>query len=245
MEYGMATSFEQYSDILLDAYKHNARAQDLAEKKREILEELFGHYDTNINSVLFIGFSPSLLSLDHAKITVTEVSDTVKDYLIRHNANINFVNKQDIKQKQFDVTVAVDEYLTFSESDADQKKQVDWLCSITNDFIITTLRDYKNQDYRDREFSQPISVRNNVGKKIYFENYDYDINDRNACSGTCYTVSDDGVTITGPFARRSMFFKQLAKFSLDAGARSFLVHKNLMHKSIIKKNYEHIITIKF
>jgi len=42
-----------------------------------------------------------------------------------------------------------------------------------------------------------------------------------------------------------MFFKQLAKFSIDAGAVNFLVHKNLMYKSLIKKNYEHVVSIQF
>jgi hypothetical protein len=49
----------------------------------------------------------------------------------------------------------------------------------------------------------------------------------------------------GPFARRAMFFKQLAKFSHDAGAVGYNVHKNLMYKSLIKKNYEHVISIRF
>ena len=42
-----------------------------------------------------------------------------------------------------------------------------------------------------------------------------------------------------------MFFKQLAKFVYDAGAANFTVHKNLMYKSLIKKNYEHVISVQF
>jgi hypothetical protein len=49
----------------------------------------------------------------------------------------------------------------------------------------------------------------------------------------------------GVFQRRTMFFKQLAKFSMDNGAVNFLVHKNLMYKSLIKKNYEHVVSIQF
>jgi hypothetical protein len=49
----------------------------------------------------------------------------------------------------------------------------------------------------------------------------------------------------GPFQRRTMFFKQMAKYTKDAGAVDFMVHKNLMYKSLIKKNYEHVISIKF
>ena len=49
----------------------------------------------------------------------------------------------------------------------------------------------------------------------------------------------------GVFERRTMFFKQLAKFSMDAGAMNFLVHKNIMYKSALKKNYEHVVSIQF
>ena len=49
----------------------------------------------------------------------------------------------------------------------------------------------------------------------------------------------------GEFARRTMYFKQLANFSLAAGSTDFIVHKNLMYKGLIKKNYEHVITITF
>ena len=49
----------------------------------------------------------------------------------------------------------------------------------------------------------------------------------------------------GEWNRRTMFFKQFAKFAYDSGASDFLVHKNLMYKGILKKNYEHVISVRF
>jgi hypothetical protein len=60
-----------------------------------------------------------------------------------------------------------------------------------------------------------------------------------------HEIADNKLITNGPYARRAMFFKQLAKFSADAGAVGFSVHKNLMYKSLIKKNYEHVISIRF
>lgn len=241
----MTTDFERYSDILLDAYSSNSRSEDLAQKKVEILDELFAYYDIDIKSVLFIGFSPGILKLNHDNIYITEISSSARDYLDSLGCDYKFIDRKDLGTQKFTVVVAVDEYLTFANNDQDQRDQVNHLAQLANGFVITTLRDYKNQDFKDREFSQPIAVRGSGFKKIYFEHYEYDAADRNACHGTSYCVDDDSIMVIGPFARRNMFFKQLAKFSLDAGARNFLVHKNLMHKSIIKKNYEHIITIRF
>jgi hypothetical protein len=77
------------------------------------------------------------------------------------------------------------------------------------------------------------------------EFHDQDLQDRNKWSTKVFEINNDQLLNVGPFARRAMFFKQLAKFSADAGAVGFSVHKNLMYKSLIKKNYEHVISIQF
>jgi hypothetical protein len=241
----MSTSFEKYSDILLDAFQSNLRSDDLATKKAEIISELVNHYGVNVEKVLFVGFSPGILKLSDTKLFVTEVSDTTVQYLADNNCPVTYIPFNDIINHRFTMVVAVDEYLTFAESDNVQRERVDLIARITERLFVTTLRDYKNQDFKDREFSQPIAVRRGSDKKIYFEHYEYSSLDRNSYEGTNYIIDQEGVAVAGPFPRRSMFFKQLAKFSFDAGAKNFLVHQNLMHKSVIKKNYEHIITITF
>jgi hypothetical protein len=240
----MSTPFEKYSDILLEAYVSSDRADDLATKKKEILDDLFGFFSAKPVDVLFVGFSPSLLKITDQKLYITQISETVRSYLTEQGVLYTYVDFDSLTPtKSFSAVIAVDEYFTFAETDVDQREMVDRLISLTSDFIITTLKDYKNQDFREKEFSYPVSIKARENKKIFFEQYEYNHIDRNVCVGTNYVVDDDSVMVVGPFNRRAMFFKQLAKFSLDAGAKSFLVHKNLMHKSIIKKNYEHIITI--
>ena len=113
--------------------------------------------------------------------------------------------------------------------------------------MISTIRDYKNQDFKDCEFSQPIMVRNSGENRLYLECHDWDLRDRTLWTSTVYEIADTGNTLAvyGRFQRRTMVFKQLAKFSMDAGAVNFLVHKNLMYKSLIRKNYEHVVSIQF
>lgn len=241
----MSTSFEKYSDILLNAFQSNAKSFDLANKKQEILDEVFNHYDLDSGRILFVGFSPGILTVKNFDIHVTEISLEVKEFLDSKQIKYTYLDKSQLKTKYFDCVIAVDEYLTFSDSDLDQRSKVDFLADIAKNILVTTLRDYKNQDFKDREFSSPICIKSESSKRIYIEHYEYDASDRNLFYGTSYAVSDDDVMVIGPFSRRSMYFKQLAKFAFDAGAKNFLVHQNLMHKSIIKKNYEHILTIKF
>jgi len=241
----MSTSFEKYNDILLAAHKQSNRAGDVAIKKKEIFDELFDHFNIESGTILFVGFNPAILKLSNFDICVTEVSDEVREVIDTHGVKYTYI--KDIKNygKKFAVVSATDEYFTFAATDQQQRDLVETLASVTENLLITTLRDYKNQDFKDREFSLPILVRNVDNKAIYFEHYEYDLHDRNNFYGTNYIVTDETLDVIGPFERRTMYFKQLAKFSFDNGAKNFLVHQNLMHKSTIKKNYEHILTIKF
>lgn len=245
MELSMSTSFEKYSDILLDAFQSNPRSDDLIIKKQEIIEDLLHHFNIEATSVLFIGFTPNTIRAKFEKLFVTAVSNSAAEHITRLNPAAEIISFDNIRSHNFDVVIAVDEFLTFADTDTEQKDLIATIGAITKKLFITTLKDYKNQDFKDREFSQPITVRKANDKKIYFEHYEYDQNDRNSFTGTNYIIDGDGVAVIGPFARRSMYFKQLAKFSFDNGAQAFLVHQNLMHKSMIKKNYEHIITVRF
>lgn len=239
----MSTSFEKYNDVLLDAFKNNSRSHEIITKKKEILSELFDYHGIDIKHILFVGFNPGILDCRQYQISVTQVSQEAQDFLTKAGVNFKVIDLN--TEHKFDVIIATDEYFTFAETDQDQKDLVENLSRSCRNFIITTLKDYKNQDFKEREFSYPVVVKDDSGKRIYLEHYEFDNQDRNLSFGTNYIIADDGLTLIGPFARRNMFFKQLARFSLDCGASNFLVHKNLMHKSIIKKNYEHIITIKF
>jgi hypothetical protein len=240
----MTTSFEKYSDILLEAYQSNSRSDELGSKKKEILDKIFSFYNLDVTNTLFIGFSPALLKFKEYDICVTQISDAVRGFLTKQMVSYTYVDFDRIKEKQFKAVIAFDEYFTFAESDEEQRELVKRLVSLSNKFVLTTLKDYKNQDFKEKEFSNPIALKDhNESKKIFFEHYEYNQPDRNNFLATNYIVDDESVMLVGPFCRRAMYFKQLAKFGLDAGARNFLVHKNLMYKSVVKKNYEHIITI--
>jgi hypothetical protein len=82
--------------------------------------------------------------------------------------------------------------------------------------VITTCKDYKNQEFKDREFSIPALIRVGQANTVYLEFHDHNLQDRNSWKTQVYEINGTELTATGPFARRAMFFKQLAKFSADA-----------------------------
>lgn len=240
-------NFIRYSDALLSAIRQSNKDQDIINKKQDILDNIYQFHNFVPSTTLFVGFSPAILSKRNGKVSVTNISAEVKDYLDSCNIDYNYVPEIELPGKKFDVVIAMDEYFTFANTDTEQQNTVKQICNLANEFVVSTLRDYKNQDFKDREFSIPAVIRNGNKNSVYSEFHDWDMTNRTNWSTTVYEISnpDHNLVTYGPFERRTMYFKQLAKFSMDAGASDFVVHKNLMYKSLIKKNYEHVISIRF
>jgi hypothetical protein len=242
-------SFASYTDAVLAALKSNSRFDDVVARKQEILEGVYRTENLSPTSVLFVGFNPAIIACQAKNIAVTEISDEAQQFLNERKIKFNYIDAEDLAQytKQFQCVIAMEEYFTFADSDLDQQSKISKICRLATDFVISTVRDYKNQDFKEREFSSPAIIRNAKDSVIYLESHEWDQKDRTRWNTVVYEINrTTNVTqVYGPFERRTMFFKQLAKFSMDAGAVNFLVHKNLMYKSLIKKNYEHVVSIQF
>jgi len=243
----MYNDFANYTEISVNALKFNPKTQEVIDKKKEILQSISLHYKSSPTSTLFYGFNPTMLGSSSKQLAVTAITDQTKKYLDSLNIKYVYIKESELAQykKQFNWVVVGDEFFTFAKTEQEQMDKIQSISSMAKDLVVTTLRDYKNQDFKDREFSQPLAVHNQGQTKIFLEYHDYDFSDKNSWHTTVYEMDGPVAQVSKAFARRTMFFKQMAKFSIDAGAKDFYVHKNLMYKSLIKKNYEHVISIKF
>ena len=243
----MSRDFANYTESSVNALKFNPKSQEVIDRKKEIVQSISTHHGANPTSILFYGFSPLMLASTYKQISVTDISPEIKNYLDSTGIKYTYIENKDLAnhKKQFNWVVATDEYFTFAGTEQEQMDKIQTVCGLAKNVVVTTLRDYKNQDFRDREFSQPLAVHAHNDTKVFLEYHKHNFNDKNAWDTTVYSMHGESATIYGPYARRSMFFKQMAKFSIDAGAKEFYVHKNLMYKSLIKKNYEHVISISF
>jgi hypothetical protein len=242
------SAFVQVGDANLLAYKNHHEQTELVAKKQEILDAVATVHNLNPVNMLFVGFSSFLFGKFSKQIAVTDLSTDAQSYLTAQKINFKYIPRSELGlyRKKFQAVVAVDEYFTYADSDNEQRDQVIEICNLATDYVITTVRDYKNQDYKDREFSMPLLSRGN-NHTIFLESHEWDSTDRNKWNSMIYAISqaDNRLTTFGSFNRHTMYFKQLANFSSAAGATNFLVHKNLMYKGLVKKNYEHVISIKF
>ncbi len=239
-------NFLDYSDIGFHAFKRSLKQSETVSRKKEVVDQVLAHHRARAGSVLFVGFNPAALSMQNSTVYFTQVSADAQAWL-EQQGDFQFLNWDDIvgNHEKFNLVVAVDEFLTFADNETDQQQNISKLCGLSNGLVITTLRDYKNLDFKDREFSTPALVRTEEGSRIFLEHHEHDATDRNAWQRTVYQIENRVLDTYGKFNCRNMFFKQCAKFSIDAGAREFLVHNNIMYKGIIKKNYEHVISMRF
>ena len=240
--------FNEYSNIGFNAFCFSSKQDEIVKRKKEIIDAVFAYHRAQPRSFLFVGFNPALVDMpSNVDITVTQISQQAVDFLQKSNSQIKYLEWDHMSSEHdcFDAVIAMDEFLTFAETDLIQLNNLNKLCSLASNIVITTLRDYKNQSFKDREFSVPSVVKGTQSDSLYLEYHDYDIQDRNAWIRNIYQIQGNQMQSYTGFQCRQMFFKQCAKFSLDAGASDFLIHKNIMYKSLIKKNYEHVISMRF
>jgi hypothetical protein len=236
-------NFEDYSECILAAYQAHQRTQDLVDKKTTLLADIAQYHNHELGTCLFLGFSPWLLA-QKTPYFLAEVTDTVTEFLDLCGSPYQLLEVTST-DKKFDTVVAADEYFTFSSTEELQRERLRLLAGVCDGLLITSLRDYKNVSQKDREFSIPACVRNSREFRVFLEFHDQDFTNKNAWNTRVYEVNDTICKLYGPFLRKAMFFKQLAKFCYDAGATEFVVHKNIMYKSLVRKNYEHVISAMF
>lgn len=235
-------SFETYSSIILKAFLLHGKQQEVIERKNEIISKISDSYNEDFQKILFVGFNPAIFALKNRDLYSVQIDQTGIDYLQSNKIKIKPLTA--IREK-FDLVFAADEFFTFAETEDQQRELIKNFCAISDSCLVTTLKDYKNIDFKYREFSEPAILRTENKIDSFTEIHNWNMDDRYSFNTYTYHLGETTATHMGTFNRRTLFFKQLAKISSDAGASNFLVHKNLMYKSLIKKNYEHVISIDF
>ena len=235
-------NIEKYNHILIKAFIKNQKQQEILVRKQGLIQQVYDFYNFVPNSELFIGFNPAILKTKSNKSYIIGISK--EDFICLQDLGCQSQRLESMEQLEAGVDTAIsgDEFFTFLIDETLQRQFLTSLRRVLTHMCITTLKDYKNQDFKDREFSFPLIVKHDKDYEIYLEHHNHDLNLRNSWDTTVYSFNKTEHNVYGPFSRRAVYFKQLAKFTSDAGFNDFVVHKNLMYKSLIRKNYEHVIS---
>jgi hypothetical protein len=235
-------NFNSYNSVLISAFKANHKRGEIIARKVQLLNDVYNHYNIKPASELYIGFNPAMLTSRATKIFVMGISDNEFEEIQKTVPVIKKINNLTELSGTVETAISGDEFYTFFDHEDEQKTFLSDLRSVITGIVITTLKDYKNQDFKEREFSFPALVKGEEGSSIFLEYHEHDLKLKNHWQTLIYEIKNNSMIKHGPYLHRAVYFKQLAKFSSDAGFSNFYVHKNLMYKSLIRKNYEHVIS---
>lgn len=210
-----------------------------AQAKVEILQKLFGGLQIQPKTILFTHFNPIVLLLEKSYNCIVVGEQSLK---YAYQSSSTFIDSIGQIKQLVDVTIALDEYFTFAVTENDQRQLLSDIKAVTRGYLVTSLQDYKNNAPHKRNH-----VESGVyGDTIILEQSQTDKNNKQNWQTHIYFIENNrDLTVIGPTDRRTMYFKQLAKYSSDLGGSEYVVQNNMLYRGFFKKNYEHIITVKF
>lgn len=229
-----------YWRLIKDIGSFNDKWSSSVSTKSDIFTKLLPDTPADI---LFVKFNPIALHLSE-KHNVTVIGDSGFAKLFDFS-KINLVSSIQKINKKFDYVFALDEYFTYLKSEDDQRLHLELLKKLTSGYVVTTLQDYKNLAPYKKSQIDAITINGN-NNYIILENNIANKFDKQVWDQYWYCIKDHTELMTiGPIHRRTMYFKQLAKFTNDLNCTQYVIEKNLLYKGFFSKNYEHIITVKF
>jgi hypothetical protein len=204
--------------------------------KASIVEKTLDSVNFTPKTVFFVSYNPvaDLLADSYDVFLTPDDMSLAKNPKIKSSEGIG----------KFDCVIALDEHLTYFADESGQRIELERLAKLCSGWLITTLVDYKNlAPYKK---NQVEVIHDYKSDAIFLEHNSPISTDKQAWNSYFYAITDHrDLEIIGPFARRTMYFKQLAKYASDAGSLNYIIQKNTLYKGFGRKHWEHIITIRF
>ena len=243
----MSKKIEYCNSYLASITEVGRNFDSIAEVKTKSMLNNFEDIDVSKSTFLVIGPSIVPWGLYRMGADVT-VYKGIKDYgnveckCKHHEGELADFVGQGIK---FDYVIAPDEFLTYAEDEGEQKQILSLISNIADIAFVTTIKDYKNMYSNQRYFEEPFVLRTDNGDAIVVRKREWDQVDRQAWIQENFIIHNEELYICKRYNRRTMYFKQLAKFAYDLGSKSFSVDKKSMYKPAFSKTFEYIVTITF
>lgn len=223
---------------LVSANYNSDYLENSAKNKTQILEKVFDNLEHQPSKIAFLRYNP----------IADYLAEFYDVYVI--NGYHNLIRNSRIKifsytdNQKFDTVLGLDEHLTHYASENEQQYELEKIANLTNGWFITTLSDFKNAAPYKKYTSEVLQeFRNN---SLLIEHNIPSSLDKQAWATCFYLIKNQTEMITiGPYQRRTMYFKQLAKYSSDLGCLEYVIQKQALYKGFARKNWEHIITVRF
>jgi len=166
----------------------------------------------------------------------------ISEYLQESDKDVMFPNTI-TNNDGFDLILGFDEVLTRERNESDQKKLIQQIMQLVkpNGYLIASLRDYRNTNCHRRPLGDSIFARLNDDDVITVEVNGLDRHEKQAWRQKLHVIVNDSEFVCLDLGhRRTLYFKQMAKYCMDAGASDFSVSKDLHWSNHLRRIPEHL-----
>ena len=150
--------------------------------------------------------------------------------------------------KKYDTVLALDETFTYADSEESQKAIIADAARLLapGGILLASIRDYRNNPVHKRNLGDSSYINiNNTHHVVVEINRPHAGNNQSWTQTNFVIENDDAATAYELGDRRTLYFKQLAKYCNDAGCKQFGVLKEHFWKSPWKRSMEHIAWSRF
>ena len=210
----------------------------LVELKSKIISDV-----SNIKpkSTLILGFNPIIYS-KNMDINVLCKDDDEVEFIKNHTdlSHVIIETKETVRQKKFDMVLALDGYFTRVDTEEKQKQMIIDAYDITTNMLIVSVKDFKNMKNTEKMIDQPMVI----GNDVFICQRIWDKIDKQIFDESIYHLRDGDIKSYLVERRRTLYFKQLAKYMHDMNCKEFNISKTHYYKNLFSRQYEYIAVIK-
>lgn len=148
------------------------------------------------------------------------------------------------RDPKFDMILAVDEILTWEADESMQRKIVSQLVGLLSPggVMLISLRDFKNSGCHKRPLGDSIYSQLGRDRLVITEVNELDHSDKQRWQQKLHVVAnDEQFRCLELGARRTLYFKQLARYCMDAGFGEFGTIKDGYWRNHLRRSPEHLL----
>jgi hypothetical protein len=150
--------------------------------------------------------------------------------------------------KKYDTVLAFDEYFTYADDEDSQRQMINSAANLLKPggILLSSMRDYRNNPIHKRNLGDSSYININNVHHVIVEINTPNSNDSQSWEQTNFVIKNDNAAIAYELGtRRTIYFKQLAKYCKDAQCKHFGVLREHFWKSPWRRTAEHIAWARF
>lgn len=167
-------------------------------------------------------------------------------FLREQGLSVTILSEAD-KNKKYDTIIAVDETLCRYSSESLQKQGISTLLGFlaADGLMLVSLRDYRNGNFHRRPLGDTVLNVIDSEDIVTVEINQLSEQDKQSWNQKMYYIKNNAEFQTLNCGdRRTLYFKQLAKYCSDHGVNGFGVYKDIYWRGTWRRTPEHLAWIK-